>query len=295
MAEKTDVTPHGTSNIVSTDYSIGRLICYIGILALFWITLLIVSRIAYDWSVVEKMLTRLAMPSGLLLLLMLSITAVGCGLRRYRTAVVWAAAASFFWFCSNTVVANWMGGRLESRYPAVDVQLVEPFDTIIVLGGSTMSDAKQNVWLSSTGDRVMLAARLYHQGKVKHLITTGQVHAWSNRVDMSAATRQIWRELGIPEDAITMVGGVNTAQEMVHLRPLLSQRPTGRVGLLTSAFHLARADRLARREGWQFVPLAAGHQVPMDEPLPIALLPNADAILIVGRASKEYLAALVGR
>jgi len=160
-----------------------------------------------------------------------------------------------------------------------------------------MSDPQDHVWLGIVGDRVMLAARLYAQGKVKQLVTTGVVQRWGQRdsVDMSEATDRIWRELGIPSTAITQIGGVNTSQELKNIKQLLGDQPPARVGLLTSAFHLPRAERLARQNGVAVIPIPAGFLSPVNEPLPLAVIPHYYGITMTDLAAKEFLAALFSR
>ncbi len=251
----------------------------------------------YDWNLVEKMLTRLAMPCGL----------IGCGL---AVNAMWATGGSsrgrawlawglllFYWAASTTLVGDRVAGRLESRYRPVDPGQVEPFDTVIVLGGATMSDPDQNVWLGAAGDRVMLAARLFHAGRVGQLVTTGDLQVWSRGrlVSMADATERIWIELGIPAERITKVGGINTSRELRAIRDLLADRGAGRIGLLTSAFHLPRTERLAREVGVDVVPIPAGFLGPLDEPFPYALIPNAYGLWMTELCAKEFLAAIVRR
>ena len=251
----------------------------------------------YGRNLVEKMLTRLVQPSGFMLCVLLSVT-VGCYLfQRRRTAWLMGAITALFWLTTNTLTANFVGGWLENRYQAVEPATMEPFDAVVVLGGGTSSGRDGHVWLNSSGDRVVLAVRLYHQGKVNHLITTGSVQSWSNRVmQLSEATRKIWVELGVPTEVITEISGMNTTQEMQALQKLFADDPGyERVGLVTSAFHMPRAERLARKFGLDLIPIPCSFQVPLTEPFPLAVLPSHEAIVIIGRSSKEILAAVVGR
>ncbi len=145
-----------------------------------------------------------------------------------------------YWFFGSTFVASRFVGLLEADYRPVDPPTAPTFDVVVVLGGANFWDDEGHVWLSPYGDRLMLALRLYHQGRAKQLVTTGRLYDWydSKGVNMSEATERIWTEAGIPADRITQVGGTNTSREMVELRKLLGDNPPAHVGLLTSAFHM---------------------------------------------------------
>ena len=99
-------------------------------------------------------------------------------------------------------------------------------------------------------------------------------------VDMSEATTRIWTEAGIPAERITQLGGMNTSQEMIELRQFLGEHPPARVGLLTSAFHMPRAERLARKNGLQLTPIPAGF-LGLKEPLPLETDPVGIRVPVV--------------
>lgn len=261
------------------------------------VILLAVSGLMYDRNLVEKMLTRLALPLGVIWLGLLGNMLVawsqpGALRRGFATGLFFV-----FWLLGSSWFADRLAASLEARYPPVDPQQVEPFDVLIVLGGATSSNARGDTWLSFAGDRVMLAARLYQQGRVKRLVTTGKMQIWTEGkgLDPSEATLRMWRDLGIPEEHVTQLGGINTSREMDAIRDFLGESPPPRVGLLTSAFHLPRAERLARRHGIQVIPVPAGFLSPMEEPLPLAILPSGGAVQVVDYAVREYLAAIVQR
>jgi uncharacterized SAM-binding protein YcdF (DUF218 family) len=274
-----------------------RLVRYLALLAAVLLAVLLVSWWFYGFVLVEKVLTRLAMPCGLVGLALIVNVLVAWAARQRTWAGAALAIAILYWITSNTYSGEAAIAYLERGHSPVDPRTLAPFDAVIVLGGGTMSDAQQRVWLGSMGDRVMLAARLYHQGKTRRLVTTGLVQTWhrSRAVDLSDATERIWLELGVPAAAIAKVGGLNTSQELRNVRQLLGDAPAGRIGLLTSAFHLPRAMRLARQNGVDVIPIPAGFLTPADEPPPLALIPNAHGANLLNVAAKEYLAAVLRR
>ncbi|MCA9150803.1 MAG: YdcF family protein [Planctomycetales bacterium] len=251
---------------------------------------------SYGFYMVEKILTRLLTPCGLTWLALLFLW-------RYirATGLVWPARAAmllffFYWTTANTYTGNLVAGILEGRYAPIDPAKVEPFDVVVVLGGATQSDPQGNVWLGFTGDRVALAARLYHHGKVRKLVTTGVVQEWTTEaVNMSDATERIWRDLGVEAEDIVKIGGRNTTEELQNVRELLGDQPPPRVGLLTSAFHLPRAERLARQNHVSVIPIPAARMSTNDDPLPLAVIPYHAGVMLMDVSVKEFLAALIRR
>ena len=73
---------------------------------------------------------------------------------------------------SNGLVGRWAIHWLSATIRVRSVKS-EPLDTLIVVGGGLGARTDRTPRLSGSGDRVMLAARLYHLGKASLLITGG--------------------------------------------------------------------------------------------------------------------------
>jgi uncharacterized SAM-binding protein YcdF (DUF218 family) len=261
---------------------------------------LLLSGWLYDWHLIEKILTRMVMPTSLLFLGLVACTYLArVSDRRFLSRPLLGLTLAY-WVVSNTFTSQWLIGQLERRYPHVNLADTSPFDVVIVLGGGTMSNAAGDVWLSEAGDRLALAARLYHQGKARRLITMGEAYEWAADyvVSPERATAQIWSDLAVPPEAILQIGETkvrNTSEEMRQLHRWLQQNSAQRVGLITSAFHMPRAERLARAHGLKVVPLAANFHRPRVEPWPLAMIPSFHSLQEVDISAKEYLAAVLGR
>jgi len=111
----------------------------------------------------------------------------------------------------------------------------------------------------------------------------------------------ILEALGVPPQAIEQCGGANTSEELTHLAQLI--KPGERAGLVTSAWHLPRALRLAGRHGLQLEPVPADFQGPQPNAgqrpgfgaTVLLCIPDAEALLFAARWEKEHMAELVGR
>ncbi len=256
---------------------------------------------ALDRIVAEKIATALLMPAGLLWLLLL--TAVLAARRLSRTDMMVATALPWLALTvlGNSMFVESLATQLERDYMNIDPLKIEPMATVVVLGGGTIQGVSGRVQAHTSGDRVVLAAQLYHAGLVQRIVCTGR------RIDQLAPgashpgeqSGQLLVSLGVPKSAIQILDGRNTSEEM----QILGQRYSGsseRIGLITSAWHLRRAMRLAERNGFHPVPLPADFISTPPGPRTTArmvldCIPQDGALWTSSRLLKEYLGILVGR
>lgn len=253
--------------------------------------------------VVEKMMTALAMPYGMAWL----VTSVMLLLSIYRKdrwlvvglLTVWC----LLYFFGNGYVARVLMRQIEAPYVAEILETkdgrrktVGPFDAVIVLGGGTALRPDGSAQVAKGGDRVVTAARLYHAGGAKKIICTGSLISGIDRYGMGQGeiAEQILLSLDVDPADIERVGGRTTAEEMKILADRFED--DSRVGLITSAWHLPRAERLANAEGFYPRPVASNFGSPPDmRPAVGDLFPSAQAAEAISRVVKEWLAGAVGR
>ena len=249
--------------------------------------------------VLEKLLIALAMPSGLLWLGLFFAGYMSMLQRRWGLSLLlWSFFVSYG-LSGNTIVGNWLVKTLEEKYYHSNPLDAETFDLLVVLGGGTDPLEDGTVQLGgSAGDRVMLAARLYHRGKAKRLVVTG-VAVTREGLDPlggAKAAERIWKDLGIPPSAVTKIGGRNTSEQIRELQTFLQDHSAARIGLLTSAWHLPRALRLAKGQGLELLPVPAAFETGQPSYWMVsALVPNPGGFQKTNLAVKEYLARLVHR
>lgn len=268
---------------------------------------LIILGVTQDRNVVEKIATSLAMPAGLLWILMLTLCIqLWRQKKQNQTGRPGAIAATccflLYSIAGNGIVADQMATALEADYLAVNPLDESPTDFVIVLGGGGGLGANGRLQGNGSGDRLILAAQLYQQKIAKRLICTGQRIASMNAssVDPADSSREILMKLGVPESDIETVGGRNTSEEMQNLGSRFKNSHE-RIGLLTSAWHLPRALRLANRNGLQPIPLPADFRsAPKTDGFTVgqmveSMIPNGFALGATWSFGKEYLGMLIGR
>jgi uncharacterized SAM-binding protein YcdF (DUF218 family) len=102
--------------------------------------------------------------------------------------------------------------------------------------------------------------------------------------------------LRVPSESIETCGGRNTKEEMQNLKKMLGADVNEKKwGLITSAWHLGRAERLAASEGLKFIPIPADFHSTDRPPTVLDAIPSADALADSARVTREWLAQWVNR
>lgn len=262
----------------------------------------------------QRVMTDLAMPIGLAWLAVFS-AAVLQWLRGHRLAAG-GLMATFLTIgvLFSPIVADVAYRSIETPPLELSPLAAEAphYTAVIVLGGGASRNIQGQAELNQAGERLALAAKLWHAGKVDAIVCTGtakprQVAAASAESmefepdDPAEIGREILMALGVPNDHIFRSPGQNTAAEMQHLVKFLAHPPAGfpasdRLGVITSAYHLPRAVRLSQAVGLQLVPLPAGTRGTAKNQRGMGIIvPTAAAGDALATAAKELLARMVGR
>jgi uncharacterized SAM-binding protein YcdF (DUF218 family) len=213
--------------------------------------------------------------------------------------------AILVWGTSAPYVIHQVVSRWEKQYVCIPFEEMKPYDVVVVLGGGSSTRPTQDPQFGNAGDRMGFAARLYHRGKAKKLITTGSVLELKGSLigelkqgeGPSEQTVRMWKDLGIPEGDIIRIEGQNTSTEMRELAAKEDLWRGKRVGLITSAYHMPRAMKLAERAGLQLEAIPVDFwSRPDDSPVTVEMfLPSPGVVDQLGRLIKEWIALGVGR
>jgi uncharacterized SAM-binding protein YcdF (DUF218 family) len=249
--------------------------------------------------VCAKILALVMLPAGLLWLL-LAVCAVVAWRRRSRAlAGVCAGLFLLHSLAGSMYLGSALLAHLERGLPRIDVQQVEGFDAVCILGGGTLEDADGNGELGDSGDRLAIAATLYHAGKTPLVVASGTRIGTmtSGGLDLANETTILLKGLGVPPERIIRLasGPENTAQEVAAYQALIAERGWRRVGLISSAWHLPRALRLCARIGLAMVPIPADHRNRMPALSSYFLVPQQEGFARVHIACWELLGSLLSR
>lgn len=207
-----------------------------------------------DSFVLLKFLGRAVLPpasmiAGLILAALLALL----GWRKLaRTVAVLAVLETTL--LSLPVISDLLMTPLENQARAA-AQKSTPccYEAIVVLGGGISPAIPP--WLpdpdlNSAADRLWHAARLYRRGVAPKIIVSGgdllARHGGVPSPTEAVAMAQFLTDLGVPESAIVRESGsMNTRDNIGMVRALVQDKP---VALVTSAYHMPRALRLAARD-----------------------------------------------
>lgn len=246
--------------------------------------------------ILNKLITRAIMPCGIVWFGLLAAMLFAWLKRERGTAVLLGVVIAIFTALGNDWLAHRLANGLENQVADINPLKAGHFDAVFVLGGSTGTTPANIAQLDTSGDRVMLAARMFHLGQIDFLITTGSRIEGLHMIgrDPSVETREIWENLGIPPDHILELDGRNTREEMQGARGLQDKHQWKRLGVISSAQHLPRALKLAEAQELKLEPLPAnfdGGETPWTE---MSLIPDAASLYTSHKAVKEYLGMFVG-
>lgn len=244
----------------------------------------------------QKIVKELVMPVGFCWLL-LSATLL---LRWWSPTAHWGNwLLGGCWFTLTLLGSSFVGdrliGSLENQFIDQRPLQMDRFDVLIVLGGGTSTTKSGRPQFGRGGDRVAVAAQMFHANKVDKIIVTGMnitefVGVRSGPADQAS---DLLVSLGVDPSRIEKVGGRITLEEMRELSKILPQDQ--RIGLVTSAWHLPRALRRAEAAGLELVPVPSDFLTGPKQHSILDHIPKWEGLQHSTLAVHEYLGMAVGR
>ncbi|MCA9621861.1 MAG: YdcF family protein [Myxococcales bacterium] len=253
--------------------------------------------LANNAHLIRKWLARLAMPTGWFFLILLGAAGWLWSQRRRREAAVATAVVALFALSGNVWLSQWLISVLEAGYRA-PVEGDPPFDAVIVLGGGTSLTPDTRPQLASSGDRIAVAAQLYHMGLAPKILASGSAIPALHGYARSAGedTRVLLRGMGVPGEAVEeIVGPKTTSEELAAIAQRASREGWTRVGLITSACHLPRAMRLAQRSHVDVVPIPSDFRGTHAMVNIVHLVPSQEGFSTLRLVMWETLARVMGQ
>ena len=244
--------------------------------------------------VLGKIVARMLMPIGLVWSAGWIACVIALARRQARHALMGAALGVAMTLTGSETFGQALMSILERDYQN-DPYQGPPLDVVFVLGGGVDPSPHDSYELGPSGDRVLLGARLYLRGRAKMLVASGTtIEGLGVPFDNVGGTHRIWRDLGVPDDAIgTLTGETrNTREEAQAAAAFVRAHNFASVGLVTSAWHMNRARKTFEAEGLTVVPLAADHRGGPKWDGLASIVPTANGAFHVGKACWEFLGAL---
>ena len=243
----------------------------------------------------SKILPLLVLPLGAAL----GLLALAALQRRHWPVLT---AMALLWIFSTGVVSQLLWRWVERPWQRRPVERAPTADAIVVLSGGrhpAPGPAQISEWHDP--DRFLAGVALFQSGRASRLLfTRGQNPFHPGLPPEGELYRAEAVDLGVPSTSIGLTDRVtNTAQGAKAIRRLLPQdRP--RVLLVTSAFHMRRAQVLFERQGLTVLPYPVDFQaraawagsIWRD---PLQWLPNSRSLDDSSRALRELMGRLAYR
>ena len=183
-------------------------------------------------------------------------------------------------------------GHNDYRKP---ISAIDSADAIVVLSGmleiNDVGDSTYVEW--GDPDRFFGGIALFKAGKTQKLVFTGGKMPWDKaKKTEGEVLKEYAISNGIPSEKIFVTKDVeNTADEVVAVKELIS--PSKRIILVTSAYHMYRAQRLFEKQGFIVIPYKVDYKVGRNREIVIMdFLPDAGSLMKTEVGMRELMRRL---
>ena len=195
---------------------------------------------------------------------------------------------------SMPIISGKLIAYLESDFELIKPSKVETADAVVVLSGmvSTIKtkDGLDYEWGGAV-DRFFTGIDLFNLNKAPTLIFTGGKLPWSIGIPEGEFLREEAIKLGIPEKDILLTENVeNTDQEAKAIKKLLSLDDP-KVILVTSAFHMPRAQLVFEAAGISVIPFPVDFRIGAQKITFMSFIPSAGSF----EAASFFVREMIGR
>lgn len=238
----------------------------------------------------RQALPLLVLPFGI------SLISIVSGLLLRRRAWVWTGVV-ILWLSSLSVVSGSLMRAAEGRAERLPGASAPSADAIVVLStGRIVAPGHDAISEWREPDRFFGGIELFQAGKAPLLVFTGGWSPWAPTAPLEGDVLATYaKALGVPGDRIITTGRVlNTGEEASAVTVLLRERLATRphILLVTSAYHIPRAQRLFERAGLAVTPFPVDFAGSRGSLNVMDLLPTADALEETQRAMREVYGRL---
>ena len=195
---------------------------------------------------------------------------------------------------SMPVVSNKLITYLESDYELIKPSKAETADAVIVLSGMVKTIQTKNgldyEW-GEAADRIFAGIDLFKLNKAPVLVLTGGKLPWSIGVPEGEYLRDVAIDLGVPKKDILLTENVeNTDQEAKAIKKLLLL-DNPKIILVTSAFHMPRAQLVFEAAGINVIPFPVDFRIGAQKITFMNFIPSAGSFA----STSFFVREMIGR
>ena len=196
--------------------------------------------------------------------------------------------------CSLPIVSGKLVAYLESDYQLSEPSNITSTDAIVVLSGMIRTiNSKDGLdyEFGEASDRIFAGINLFKEKKAPKLILTRGKLPWSVGIPEGEYLKEIAITNGISENNILLTENVeNTDQEAKAIKKLLS-KDKHRVLLVTSAYHMPRAQKVFEAAGINVAPFPVDFQKGLSKITFMSFIPSANAL----SGTSFFVREMIGR
>ena len=218
----------------------------------------------------------------------------------------WVRRCSFLtvlllFLTATPILSSMYIALLEAQYPPFQATSTSKVDAVVVLAGGVFQKGSlrpTDEVSDASRQRTGCGAGLWQQNLAPKLLLTGGDATVFRTGLMESHEMKRWAlRLGVPESAIVIEEKSRTTYEnAVQTKAMLG---SGRILLVTAAYHLPRAVRLFEKQGFVVTPFPCGFesqhtpQQAWEQATLFDFLPTAKALLITTQAVDEVAGIIV--
>lgn len=195
-------------------------------------------------------------------------------------------------FCSLPIISNKANVYLQKDYRLQETSSVNKADAIVVLSGMVSAIKTGNTFKYEFGggvDRVLSGMDLFKDNKAPLLIFTRGKLPWQLGMPEGEYLKEFAIKFGIPEKSILLTDNAqNTEEEAKAVKRLLNTNTT-EVILVTSAFHMPRAQKIFEAANIKIIPFAVDFSVSKKITL-MDFIPSASGLSTTSNFVKRMIA-----
>lgn len=175
-----------------------------------------------------------------------------------KKRLLWSAFAALLFFSHTVIAVEWV--RLWEIH-GTSWQRTDNYDCGVLLGGmSHWNGDLQRLDLLDQGDRIWQTLNLYHKGKIKRILISGDDGSLVDKgLNEAEQMKEILVEWGIPAAHVWVEARSRNTHENARETATLLKRShpeVQKVLLITSGFHMRRAVACFQKEGMQVTPFS---------------------------------------
>jgi uncharacterized SAM-binding protein YcdF (DUF218 family) len=249
----------------------------------------------------DKLIALVATP--IMWVLGLIVLGLILGLRQQRKRLCFVgriliiAAGLVLYLFSIPAISDRLLYSLESQYRQPDVEVLSSLDLVVVLGAGYYPSGGFRESAEPSGlayARVFGGVKAFKNSRARALAFC---EGWRDDARESGAEvmKALAIELGVQEDKIiTEDKSQNTMENAKELKKLLTPKKQRKIGLVTSALHMPRSERVFRQVFPEdtIVPIPVGYRYKPRECYLETLIPTARALQTSTEAVHEWIGML---